>query len=57
MADGRMFRPVFAVVRERVNTLWDGMPYDELQVHGRPVRQPLTAVRRHDGCRSMAGSV
>ncbi|MFI7649597.1 hypothetical protein ACIBTZ_26470 [Micromonospora sp. NPDC049460] len=26
-------RPVFAVIRERANTLWDGMPYDESQVH------------------------
>ncbi len=26
-------RPVFAVVRERANTLWDCVPYDELCVH------------------------
>ncbi|MEW2330479.1 hypothetical protein AB0880_22005 [Micromonospora chersina] len=31
--DVLLSRPVFAVVRERANTLWDGMPYDELDVH------------------------
>jgi hypothetical protein len=31
--DVLLTRPVLAVVRERAYTLWDGMPYEELEIH------------------------
>ncbi|GIG93377.1 hypothetical protein [Plantactinospora endophytica] len=31
--DVLLTRPVLAVVRQRAYTVWDGMPYDELEVH------------------------